>query len=45
MAQYIIAQQHPYEEPYHLHIQLNASNGTFSRVVDFYSNAGSHFGH
>jgi hypothetical protein len=41
MEQYIIAHRLPYEEPYHLHIQLSASNGAFSRVVDFYSNAGA----
>jgi hypothetical protein len=36
MEPYIVMRRVPYEEPYHLNIELEASNGTFGGAVDFY---------
>jgi hypothetical protein len=35
---FLTIQRFPYEEPYHTHIQLTASNGSFGGSVDFYCN-------
>jgi hypothetical protein len=38
---YIVMRRVPYEEPYHLNIELSASNGAFAGTVDFYCTPGA----
>jgi len=38
MEPFIAVQRFPYEEPYHAHIHIDASNGQFGGAVDFYCN-------
>ena len=34
----ILVTRHPYEEPYHLQLEISASNGAFSMCTDIYLN-------
>lgn len=38
MTPYITIRRYPYEEPYHLNLRLNASNGRTSGELEYYSN-------
>ena len=39
MKPYIIIRRYPYEEPHHLNLRLNASNGRISGELEYYCNA------
>ncbi len=38
MTSHIIIRRYPYEEPYHIHIEITASNGNFTASTDIYCN-------
>lgn len=35
----VILRRHPYEEPYHLHLEWQVTNGDFAACIDTYANA------